>query len=118
MIEYDLQEYLGDVYDKTTPEQREAMLAASRRVDERFPDPDAFEEREQAFGAAVAVILGDQALRDIGGEYVAARRAAHTAHARLTGALIAAAPGTPETRLAADAGVSRPTVRKALGKSP
>ena len=66
---------------------------------------------------ATQIVLGDTSLEQAGAEYLAARRAERAALAALTGAIVASArPGVSEYDLARLTGVSRPTVRKALGK--
>ena len=56
-------------------------------------------------------------LSEAGREYADAREGAEAARVALVAAIRAAAgAGTPETTIAREAGVSRPTVRKALGK--
>ena len=66
---------------------------------------------------ALMVIVGDDTLEGVAGEWARARAAERDAMARLTGAIIASAvQGLPETTIAERAGVNRMTVRKALGK--
>ena len=112
MQDYELDAYLGDV--DATAEQRAALHAAADAVAARWPDPDLADTREQALSAAAQVILGDDTLETIAEQWQAARRLERERHAALTGALIAT-PG-PEVTLADRAGVTRMTVRKALGK--
>ena len=66
---------------------------------------------------ALMVLLGDDAPAGLAGEWSRAKRAEREAMARLTGAIIAAsAAGRMETEIAAETGLNRGTVRKALGK--
>lgn len=112
MQDYELDAWLGDT--EVTDEQRAALHAAAAAIDDRYPNPDGNDDRERAMAAAGMLILGDTTLEDIAQEYLAARRIERERHAALTGALIAA--DGPETTLATRAGVTRMTVRKALGK--
>lgn len=113
MQDYELDAYLGDT--PTTDEQRQAIMRASDAIDTRWPDDDLADLREQAFTAATQVILGDDTLEAIAGRWTAVRLREREAHAAMTGALIASS-GTSEQALADRAGVTRMTVRKALGK--
>ena len=68
-------------------------------------------------GGALMVLLGDDALAGLAGEWSRTKRAEREAMARLTGAIIAASvAGRMETEIAAETGLNRGTVRKALGK--
>lgn len=113
-MDYDIDPWLGDT--DATDEQRQALQAAADRIAERWPDPDDADTREQALTGAALIILGDDELEAVGSRYVAARAAAAEAQATLTGALIASEGTASEYELAERAGVTRPTVRKALGK--
>lgn len=112
MQDYDLDAYLGDA--DATDEQRDAIKRASDAIDARWPDPDLADVRELALSAAVQVILGDAMLEDLGAAYLRARRLERAQHAMLTGALIASEGS--EVSLSERSGVTRVTVRKALGK--
>lgn len=111
-----LRALLGDIYDETTDAQRQAITEAADRIDARWPDPDLDPQRTDAMATALAVILGDDTLEEVGARHAAALAAYQDAQVALTGALIASA-GEPETTLADRAGTTRPTVRKALGKA-
>lgn len=115
MTHHDIDAWLGDT--PATDEQRTALDAAAAAITARYPDDlDEREDREQALTAAAEIILGDDTLDEIAARWRAARAREQALHSALTGALIAAAPGTSEVALAAHAGVTRMTVRKALGK--
>jgi len=115
MQEYELDAYLGDA--EVTDEQREQIRAAAGAVGARYPDPDLSDLRTEAFSGAVQVILGDRTLEGIGAAYARARALERAALATLTGAIIASAgPGVSEYDLQRRSGVTRPTIRKALGK--
>jgi len=114
MTTYDIDAWLGDA--EATDAQREAIQRAADAIAARWPDEDLADTREQALAAAAQVILDDAALDEFGSAYVQARRAEQDARADLTGALIASQGTASEVELAARAGVTRTTVRKALGK--
>ena len=110
--------WLGPALEQMSGEQLEAFDDAARQIFDRYPatedDPDAATE---ALSGALMVILGDDTLERLAGEWSSARAAERDAMARLTGAIIAeAVQGQPETTIAQRTGVNRMTVRKALGK--
>lgn len=112
MQDHELAGLLGPAYDESSVEQRERVRAAVTTIQSRYPD-DA-EAQACAGAAALEVILGDNALETIAAKWHAVRAEEADAHARLTGAIVATA--APETTIAQRAGVTRMTVRKALGK--
>lgn len=115
MQDYEIDAYLGET--EASDEQREQIRAAADAVAARYPDEDLDDLRTEALSGAVQVILGDDTLEGIGQAQSRAWAAYRLALAATTGAIIASAgPGIAEDTLAARAGVSRPTVRKALGK--
>lgn len=114
MQDYELDAYLGDTAAQVTAEQRDALHAAFTAIAARYPDPDLDDSRERAFSTAAMVVLGDCTLEDISADWRDAYRVAAERHDAMTGALIVSA-GT-DVALAERAGVSRMTVRKALGK--
>lgn len=116
MQDHELRGLLGDTYDEISERGRAKVSAVSDLIDVRYPDPDDVEARQEAMSAALQVILdgGDSALEEVGANWRAARSAEVRAHAALTGAILAS--DGPEERIAALAGTSRPTVRKAKGK--
>lgn len=117
MSTFDADAWLGTAADAATDGQKDALARAAAAIDERWPDPDDADTRIQALSAATEVILGDDTLEVIGQAHARALADYLEAQAALTGAIIASAlDGEAETRLAARAGVTRPTVRKALRK--
>ena len=115
MQDYELGAYLGEF--EATDEQREALLRASDLIDARYPDPDRQHSAQAAFTAAYQVIVGDDTLEQIAGEWRRARAVEREAMERLTGAIAgSASTGVFETTISERAGVDRQTVRKALGK--
>lgn len=118
MQDHELRGFLGHVYDETTPEQREQISSAADQISTRWPDSDLTDLRTEAMNAAVAVILGDDTDTGIAQQWARARHAERMAHAQLTGAIIAGQLVAPESESSqADRlGVTRVTLRKALGK--
>ena len=114
MQDHELDAWLGDT--PATDEHRAALLRAAATIAHRYPDEDMRIASEQAFAGAAQIILGDSSLADLGDEYARARRAERDAMAALTGAIIAAAPEMSESAISRDSGLTRMTVRKALGK--
>ena len=111
MQDHEIDAYLGDT--PITSDQREALRRALDAVTARYPeqgDPDA----TTAAAAAAQVILGDATLKEVAVEWATARRIERDRMAALTGALIATTGS--ERDLATRAGVTRTTVRQALGK--
>ena len=113
MQPYELDAWLGDT--ELTAEQRTTLEDAIDHLTSRYADDgDAVGE---GMSGALMVIVGDDTLEGVAGEWARARAAERDAMARLTGAIIASAvQGQPETTIAERAGVNRLTVRKALGK--
>lgn len=113
MQPYELDAWLGDT--DLTVEQRATLEDAIDRLTTRYAGED--DAVGEGMGGALMVILGDDTLEGIAGEWARARAAERDAMARLTGAIIASAvQGQPETVIAERAGVNRLTVRRALGK--
>ncbi|WP_372595577.1 hypothetical protein [Actinotalea sp.] len=112
MSTYDIDAWLGDT--EATDEQRAAIQAASDAIAARWPDPDMADSRRDALNAAAMVVLGDEALEATAEAWRDARARERATRAALTGAIIAS--GGTEVGLARRAGVTRMTVRKALGK--
>lgn len=131
MQEHELRALLGPAYDDTDTEQRLRIDEAHAAIARRWPEPDLADTRREALNGAMLVVLGDATLEDVADQMRTARAAYEDALAALTGALIVSA-GRPvqvrdgrgggyirdgsEVDLAARAGISRLTVRKALGK--
>ena len=107
--------WLGPVAAEATADQIEAIVAASTLIDERWPAPDLGDDRESALSAAVQVIVGDSTLEEIGATWRSARAAEAATRAALTGAIIASR-GLAETEIERRSGMSRISVRRALGK--
>ena len=117
MQPYELDAWLGDARDTMTDEQVASFARLVDRIGDRWHDDDDVAERTEAMRGALQIILGDATLAEVGRDLRRVRVAEREAAARLTGALLAgAAAGIAETVMAEESGVSRPTVRKALGK--
>ena len=106
--------WLGDT--EVTDEQLELLQRASEMIDARYPDADLEDSRREALNAAFAVIIGDDSLEGYAERWADARRAEREAMEHLTGAIIAASSLLSEPAIATFAGVTRGTVRTALGK--
>lgn len=113
MEEHELTAWLDDT--EVTDEQRAALHRAADLAQARYGE-DMQGEREVAFTAAAQLILGDDTLDGFAAAYERARRAERDAMAALTGAIIAASATMSEVAIAQQTGVTRMTVRKALGK--
>jgi len=116
MQDYEIDAWLGDT--DTTPEQRTALARISDTlVEKRYPGDDGKADAHDAFASATMYVLGDTTLAEVGDAYLQARAAEQAAHTRLTGAIIAAAElGVSESEISRQTGVTRVTVRRALGK--
>ncbi|WP_163275313.1 hypothetical protein [Cellulomonas iranensis] len=115
----DLHALLGDAYDETTPAQRDAVTAAVNAIAARWPEADLQDTRDEALGGALRVILDGERDQDVVAQWHRAVAAERAAHARMTGAIIAAAaldPGESEVARAARLNITRVTLRKALGR--
>lgn len=117
MRDHELAAWLGSIAGEVSDEQRQSVLTAARRIDERWPEPDLADLRETALNAAVQVLLGDDTLEAVAGRWTTLRARERETHAAASGAIIAAAVlGASESSITARTGITRVTVRKALGK--
>lgn len=115
--DHEIDAYLDNA--EVTDEQRQQIRTAWEAIAARYADADPQDPDAvtTAPAAAVQVILGDATLEALGQAYTVARAAEREAMAALTGGIAAAAAqGMTERALAEHAGVTRVTVRKALGK--
>lgn len=110
----DIRNVLGGFADQVTGDQLDQLVAINDVIEQRWPDPDDRDSREQALSGAIQVILGDDTLEGLGAALRRARLAERAAMDQLTGALLAS-PGS-ERVLVEQSGVARMTVRKALGR--
>lgn len=113
MQRYELEAWLGPALAGMTPDQVAAMARYVEAIEGRYDDEAL---RSVAAGGALLVVLSDCTLEQLGEALARARREEREAMAALTGALIASADTDSESSLARRAGVTRVTVRKALGK--
>ena len=104
---------LGPALAEMTPDQVGAMVRYADMIEARYDD-DAL--RSFVARGALLIVLADSTLEQIGEALARARQDEREAMAILTGALIASADTDSESSLARRAGVTRVTVRKALGK--
>jgi hypothetical protein len=118
MQDYELDAYLGEFADQLSEQQRAVLASALNILEDRWPGPDYTDERTEAGNAATEVVFGDATADQIASEYRTARSAERVARLRLTGAILATslAGETSEPALAERFGVTRMTIRKALGK--
>lgn len=96
-----------------TPDQVDAMVRYADMIEDRYDD-DAL--RSFVARGALLIVLSDSTLEQIGEALARARQEEREAMAMLTGAIIASAETDSESSLARRAGITRVTVRKALGK--
>lgn len=109
--------------DTGTPEQQMLFQEAAERISEIYreqypndPEDEKGMTSEQLVGASM-LALGGTDLRTLGAEAAGAQRAALDALDRLAGAMVAAdIRGLTITEIATQAGVTRPTVYKRLGR--
>ena len=113
MQRYELEAWLGPALAGMTPDQVDAMARYADAIKDRYDDEAL---RGLAAGGALLVTLADSTLEQLGRELASARREERETMAILTGALIASADTDSESSLARRAGVTRVTVRRALGK--
>lgn len=113
MQRHELEAWLGPTLAEMTPDQVAAMAHYADMIEARYDDEAL---RSAAAGGALQIVLSDGTLEQLGEELARARQEEREAMAILTGALIASAETDSESSLARRAGVTRVTVRKALGK--
>ncbi len=100
-------------------DDRQLVLAAEELIRSRWPGDDMAASRDNALRAAVEIIMGSTSDAEIVDEWRAACVQEREAAERLVGAIVArrvAEPGLSEVKLAAEFGVNRITVRRAIGK--
>lgn len=117
MEDYEMRALLGEFYDDTTEEQKDAIGEGCEILDRRFP-ADLYDLHTEALAAMLAVIYGDDTDTARVSAWKAAKMAEVEAHAAMTGAIIGAALTGDESEVAQAArlGVTRVTLRKALGR--
>lgn len=114
----DLMAWLGPAVDDLSPDQIEAVAAAARDLDQRYPDPDEQPEREAALSATVQYLLGEITTEDARRRLNAARveeRAAYVAALQVA-VMAHRHGGIPKSAAAREVGVDRMRVLKALGE--
>jgi len=113
MQRHELEAWLGPELAEMTPDQVDAMVRYADMIEDRYDD-DAL--RSFVARGALLIVLSDSTLEQIGEALARARQEEREAMAMLTGAIIASAETDSESSLARRAGITRVTVRKALGK--
>ena len=134
MQRHELDAWLGPALAEMTPDQVDAMARYAAAIKDRYDDDAlrvaameryaaAIEDRyaddalrSVAAGGALQIVLSDSTLEQLGEALARARQEEREAMAMLTGALIASADTDSESSLARRAGVTRVTVRRAIGK--
>lgn len=116
MQQYELEAWLGPALAEMTPDQVDAMARYVDAIEDRYDDRYEDVERSAAAAGAMQIVLSDSTLEQLGEALARARQEEREAMAMLTGAIIASADTDSESSLARRAGVTRVTVRKALGK--
>ena len=112
----DLNNYLGAFASEATDGQREAIMDVSDIVDRVFPGEDQRDDNQEMLAAAVQAILGDEEPAKVVDEWKAATKAVWAATVRMRGAIAVEVARSNELAVSEKYGVSRPTVRKAMGK--
>ena len=119
--EYEVRAWLGPISAETDDETVQAIMAAWDRINEVYgtdPESDDVEGAHEASTRAAMWILGDTSIRKQLREWQKARRVEQLALDQLKGAMIAAdLHGEPIARIAAEVGITRPTVYSWLGKA-
>lgn len=113
--QYEIELWLADVRDRLNDEQVERIHAEAEDIARRWPGPDYAAEREAAFDATVAWILGETSPVQVGADLLEAReRAARALAAARQTARMAVLGGAPEATTARDAGIDRMTLQRDL----
>lgn len=108
--------WLGPALDELTDEQAQQVAAASRDIDRRYPEPDDSDLREAALSAAVQYLLGDTGADEFARALAQARRAESLALAAAAQVAVMLAPAVGEIDAAKSCGITRRTLRRAMGK--
>lgn len=113
MQRHEQEAWLGPAFVEMTPAQVSAMARYADMIEARYDDEAL---RSAAACGALQVVFSDGTLEQAGERLARARQEEREAMAALTGAIIASADTDSESSLARRAGVTRVTVRRALGK--
>jgi malonyl CoA-acyl carrier protein transacylase len=114
MQQHELEAWLGPALAEMTPGQVSALVKTIADAIEARYDDEAL--RCVAASGALQIVLSQGTLEQLGEALARARQEEREAMAMLTGAIIASAETDSESSLARRAGVTRVTVRRALGK--
>ena len=114
MKRYELEAWIGPAKDQMSTREVDDFATMVDRIEDRYGDSI---EATYAMSGALQVILRDDTIEGLAAAWKRAREAEREAMATLTGAMIAAdAAGATQVEIATRAGVTRPTVAKALGR--
>lgn len=115
MQPHEIDAWLGDT--TLTDEQRATFEAEISEIMAAYPDPDDQDVRDAAMSAALQYILGETSADEVRQKNIAAIQATANARAAVrTVARLMSATGVSESQISRDLGVTRITVRAALGK--
>lgn len=113
----ELKPWLGDALADLDDDQLARLQRESDRIDAAHPEPDLIHIWTAAMSAAVQHVLGEVTPADVGRTLMDARRAeAEALAAAKQLAVMLVADGMTEEEAAEAIGISRLTVRAALGK--
>jgi len=115
----DITAYLGDFADDLTDEQKDTLAGVFDVIAAKYSGEDDELERQEATSAAAQIAFGDATATEFAEAWRRAKAAERVAMAELTGAIIATvAPhgDWSENEAAAELGLNRRTIRRALGK--
>jgi hypothetical protein len=109
--------WLGPALDQLTDAQIGLVADASRAINDRYPDPDEEHLRDAALSAAVQYLLGDTSAEEAKRRLAEARaEEAMASAAAQQVAVMLVGEGMFEIPAAAAVGITRTTLRRALGK--
>jgi hypothetical protein len=112
---YEIELLMAGVRERLDDEQVERIHVEAEDVARRWPGPDYGAEREAAFAATVAWVLGETSPVAAGADLVEAReRAARAWAAARQTARMAVLGGAPEATTARDAGIDLMTLLRDL----
>lgn len=118
MQDHELDAYLGGFADRLDDDRKANLGKVLDEISDRWSGPDFTDDRTEAGNAATELAFGDATADRIARKYQTARIAEHRAYLRLTAAIkwVAVTEKLSEPALAERFGVTRMTIRKALGK--
>lgn len=112
----ELDAFLGDFRADLDDDTYQTLRRTVAAIQTRYPDDDLRDDRTLASSTAAQLAFGDTTLGQVAAEYATARTAERDAMAALVGAIIwADTTGASQRSITETAGVTRTTVRRALG---